>query len=320
MYSEYYEKINNKNPFFVGTVVDNKDPTRNYRVKVRLPQIHSKISDADLPWAARVDRAFRGMFSDTPKADGPGKGKESKNDDKKSKKKTPPKFDHCVPEVGTKVLVLAIQNDVNSLLYLGAVYKKTDYTPTDEKKYLNTYGIYADEEQFIGIDLTGDEENKAIMNFIGDVSVDKVKKVDVKAEKDITVTTKTNIKETAEETITIGANKKVTIQIQKGQSDKEGESNNESGDIIITVNQDGNINIKSTKITLEGEVEIKGKMKVTGDITAEKTITATQDITSKANVSALEVKAKNGAVKLSTHTHGYVPGSIGHDQTEAGTG
>ena len=29
MYSEYYEKINNKNPFFIGTVVDNDDPTHN---------------------------------------------------------------------------------------------------------------------------------------------------------------------------------------------------------------------------------------------------------------------------------------------------
>lgn len=216
----YSESKNDRNPFYIATVVDNDDPTKNYRVRVRIPKIHDKIEDSKLPWAARVDRAFRGIEGDDV--------------ENQSKGKTPPKFDHCVPEVGTKLLILAIQNDVNSLIYLGALYKKTKYTP-DGDKYLNTYGITADEDQFIGIDITGDE-NQIIVHFIGDVDVDKVKKVTVNAEDDITVKTKKTA--TVEcKTLVAKASEKATVT--------------------------------SPKIELEGDVHITGKLDVDGNITSK---------------------------------------------------
>lgn len=291
MYSEYYEKINNKNPFFIGTVVDNDDPTHNYRVKVRLPQIHSGIADADLPWAARVDRAFRGMFSSTPTEDGPqqeaGSGNQQKKDgNKQSDREKAPLFDHCVPEVGTKLLVLAVQNDVNSLLYLGALYKKTDYTPTNDK-YLKSYGIYADKDQFIGIDLTANDKNKAVMNFIGDVSVDKVKQVDVNAEEDINITTKKNItiKATEEVEITIINEKGKVNVISKQLSAKI----TEDVDIqckTINCNASDSATVISPKITLQGDVDITGNLTVGGHVKADG-----------------EVEGKG--VKLSLHTHRF---------------
>ena len=66
------------NPFFIATVEDNNDPTFNYRVKVRIDNLHTNIETKNLPWAARVDTAFMGM-SDT--AD----------------------LDHKIPEVGTEL-------------------------------------------------------------------------------------------------------------------------------------------------------------------------------------------------------------------------
>lgn len=220
----YSESKSDRNPFYIATVVDNDDPTKNYRVRVRIPKIHDKIEDSKLPWAARVDRAFRGIESDDA--------------ENQSEGKTPPKFDHCVPEVGTKLLILAIQNDVNSLIYLGALYKKTKYTP-DGDKYLNTYGITADEDQFIGIDITGDE-NQIIVHFIGDVDVDKVKKITVNAEDDITVKTKKTA--TVEcKTLVAKASEKATVT--------------------------------SPKIELEGDVHI------TGTLNVDKTIDAVGEIT-----------------------------------------
>ena len=77
-----------ENPFFVGTVEDNNDPTNNYRVK-----LHPKnITTDQLPWAAKVDSSFMGMDSSS--------------------------ISHSIPEVGSKVLVLAVGNNINSLIYL----------------------------------------------------------------------------------------------------------------------------------------------------------------------------------------------------------
>ncbi|MBR2245922.1 MAG: hypothetical protein IJ880_02650, partial [Bacilli bacterium] len=94
-----------ENPFFIGTVEDNKDPTNNYRVKVRINILHpDNITTDQLPWAAKVDSSFMGIDSSS--------------------------ILHSVPEVGSKVLVLAIGNDPNSLVYLGCLYKNTDSTPS----------------------------------------------------------------------------------------------------------------------------------------------------------------------------------------------
>ena len=133
-----------ENPFFIATVEDNKDPSNNYRVKVRIPDIHPKtITTAQLPWAARVDPTFMGI-GDTQS------------------------ILHAVPEVGSQVLVLAIGNDINSLFYLGCLYKNTPQTPTGER-YLETAGMYTKNGEFIGI-----EKIKNVFHMIwkGDLTFD----------------------------------------------------------------------------------------------------------------------------------------------------
>lgn len=140
------------NPFFIGTVEDNNDPTFNYRVKVRIEKLHpTTITTEQLPWAARVDTAFMGM-SDTGD------------------------LDHKIPEVGSKVLILAVGNNINSLLYLGCLYKKTPQTPITED-YLNTYGVYRADGQFIGIDKV---KKLFQMLFLGDVNIDKIQNMTIK--------------------------------------------------------------------------------------------------------------------------------------------
>lgn len=316
MYTDYAEDTNSKNPFYIGTVVDNKDPTHNYRVKVRLPILHKKIPDNKLPWAARVDRAFRGMFSDTPKPEEPTQKdstnstdknvQDKKDESKESKKKIPPKFDHCVPEVGTKVLVLAIQNDVNSLVYLGALYKKTDYTPADNgdnSKYLETYGIYSNEGQFIGIDCTGKEDNEIKVYFIGHVDVDKVKKITVNAEDDIKVTTKQNI--------TIESTGSVDINIINKNGNVNVESKTLNAKVTESVKVECNTidcdakqsaKIKSPNITLDGNVNITGNVTISGNMSVEKNTSVQGNVSTQGNVSAQGEVTGNG-VALSTHIH-----------------
>ena len=158
-----------QNPLFIGTVEDNNDPTQNYRVKVRIDKLHSElITTEQLPWAARVDTAFMGM-SDT--AD----------------------LNHKIPEIGSKVLLLAVGDDVNSLLYLGSLYKKTPQTPAAED-YLNTYGIYRPNGQFIGIDKI---KKLFQMLFDGDINIDLIKEMTINVSNSVKITCQNaNIKAT----------------------------------------------------------------------------------------------------------------------------
>ena len=143
MHNDIYKDPSFANPFFIGTVEDNNDPTSNYRVKVRIDQIHpDTITTEQLPWAAKVDASFMGMDSSS--------------------------ILHAIPEIGSKVLVLAVGNDINSLVYLGCLYKNTTSTPAGDS-YINNYGIYNKNGEFIGV-----EKIRGIFHMIwnGDLTLD----------------------------------------------------------------------------------------------------------------------------------------------------
>lgn len=159
MKSTFYSDTALRNNLFIGTVEDNKDPTFNYRIKVRISELHpTTITTEQLPWAARVDTAFMGV--------------QEGND-----------LCHRIPEVGTKVLVLAVGNDLNSLLYIGILHKKTSLTPTNDS-YLNTYGVYRYDGQFIGIDKI---QKLFQMLFDGDVNIDKIHNMTIRASNSINI-------------------------------------------------------------------------------------------------------------------------------------
>lgn len=133
------------NPFFVATVEDNNDPTGNYRVRVRIQEVHhNNISTANLPWAAKLGSSFLG-------AGGSGSN-------------------HCVPEVGSKVLVIAVGNNLNSLIYLGILCHKESVTPSGEA-YGGSYGIYMAGGQFIGVDKV---TQTLKMIYEGHINIDKI--------------------------------------------------------------------------------------------------------------------------------------------------
>ena len=183
MQSSFFSSDTFKNPFFVGTVENNNDPTFNYRVKVRIPTLHNDlITTEQLPWAARVDSAFMGTSDEGD-------------------------LKHTVPEVGSKVLLLAVGNDPNSLLYLGVLYKKTPQTPAEDK-YLGTYGIYRKDGQFIGVDKI---QKIFKMLFDGDIEVDKVHNIKINATDNITVVcTRADITTNGQTNLTANGNLTIT--------------------------------------------------------------------------------------------------------------
>jgi len=202
------------NPLFVATVEDNNDPTFNYRVKVRIPDIHTDIiKTEELPWAARLCNSFMGVGDEQD-------------------------LNHAIPEVGTQVLVLAIGNNLNSLVYLGNLYKKTAQTPTDDG-YLNTYGIYRKDGQFIGVDKI---KKLFQMLFDGDIEVDKVHNIRINATSNIIVSCDSAILNANTATVsTTGA---------------------------TTIKADGNLKVTAPTSTFNGNITCTGNITADGEVGA----------------------------------------------------
>ena len=128
-------------------------------MKVRIAKLHpDSISKENLPWAARVDSALMGIGDEQD-------------------------LKHSVPEIGTSVLVITVNGDANSLLYLGSLYKKTPQTPTNDQ-YTDSYGIYRKDGQFIGIE----KINKIFkMLYDGDIEINKINNISIKAKEKINI-------------------------------------------------------------------------------------------------------------------------------------
>jgi hypothetical protein len=136
-------------PFMIATVVNNQDPELAYRIQVRIPNIHDNLPDDILPWAGRMGPTFLG-FGDSD-------------------------LSHAIPEVGTQVLILAINNNPNSLLYVGSVYSKNNSAPKGDE-YLNNYGIYTRNGEFIGVEKVS---NVFHMIWNGDLTFDVQGKIKI---------------------------------------------------------------------------------------------------------------------------------------------
>lgn len=163
----FFETDNHfENPFFIGTVEDNDDPTKNYRVKVRIDILHpNTISTEQLPWAAKLDSSFMGMDGSTAL--------------------------HSVPEVGSKVLVLAVENNINSLLYLGCLYKNSGSTPGNGD-YLNTYGIYNKNGEYIKVDKI---QKLLELVWAGKININKITEMNITVNGNVNLTAPvTNVK------------------------------------------------------------------------------------------------------------------------------
>ena len=154
-----------ENPFFVATVINNNDPTFNCRIQVKIIGMHDNIEDEYLPWAAKVDSSFMGMDGSAVK--------------------------HSIPEVGTKVLVLAVGNNINSLVYLGCLYKKTNSTPSGDN-YLNTYGIFTSNGDFIKLDKI---QKLLELVWSGKINISNIQEMNITVNGNVTLTAPTtNIK------------------------------------------------------------------------------------------------------------------------------
>lgn len=140
----FQQKDTLDNPYFIADVISNNDPTGNYRIKVRIPQIHDDIKDENLPWAAKLGPSFLGLNGSYT--------------------------NHSVPEIGTKVLILAVGNNLNSLIYLGILCRNENQGASGEA-YAGTFGIYTASGEFIGVN----KITKTLqLIYEGHINIDKI--------------------------------------------------------------------------------------------------------------------------------------------------
>lgn len=102
---------------YQGIVVDNNDPLKIGRCKIKVPSIHGNISQADytlLPWAYYV----------TPNSTG-------------SKRST-----FILPKNGDTVWVQFINGDKGSPVFFGSSYAKSE-PPVSDDEYFNTDVVYS---------------------------------------------------------------------------------------------------------------------------------------------------------------------------------
>lgn len=269
------------NPFFIAEVKDNKDPDYNYRVKVKIEGLHDNIADNDLPWAARLDSSFLGIKDDTS-------------------------IKHCLPEKNSKVLVLCVANDPNSLVYLGNIYKKVDnVSPKEDDPYLKTWGIYGKEKQFIGLDKV-QKAFELLMNGDLDLVIDRANHITIHVKEDVKIECKkAEVKVTESAKITTGQVAQNRIYEEATKKPKKNEDNskgNTSVEItkekaIVKCGDNSTITLEKKKATIDTkDTTITGNLKVEGEVKCQKNVKVDGNVESKK-----EVKAR--ATTLTKHTH-----------------
>lgn len=219
MYSEVKKHHTFENPFFIGTVIDNNDPEFAYRVKVRIEILHDALLDADLPWAAKVGASFMGVGETD--------------------------ILHAVPEVGTKILVMAIGNDPASLVYLGNLYKNSEVTPkTDD--YLQCYGIYTKDGDFIKAD-----KIKKLLQLVwtGKIDVSQVTDMKISVNGPVTIVATEKIDATAK-LIEVKSNSDINVNASANFNVTAGGNASIKSSGPLNVEAGGPVTIKSTGSTM----------------------------------------------------------------------
>jgi len=114
-------------PVYTGVVVDNDDPARLLRVRVRVVERHgTKIPDDKLPWAAPI----------VPPDFGAGNAVGGFH----------------IPQVGVQVLVIFPNDDIHTPFYFGRILSKNDKWESLSGNYPGRYGFRDPDGNYVLVD------------------------------------------------------------------------------------------------------------------------------------------------------------------------
>lgn len=127
--------------YYEGTVIDNNDPKKLHRVKIRIPEIHGtsdQIPDSHLPWAIHFRPTFLGGGTDLSLS--------------------------SIPRVGSKVTVQHLRGDIYQPVYMFELADNSNRLSQGEQNYPNSYVLRDSDSNYWHVDLV---ENKLDIKFNG---------------------------------------------------------------------------------------------------------------------------------------------------------
>ena len=153
---------------FVGTVVYNADPEKWARVKVSIKGLFDGYAVADLPWVAVPQPVFRGAMG--------GAG------------------GLLVPRVGSKVMVVFDNGEINSGFVEGELVDKNSKRTALHENYPNTYGFVDENGTVFKVNTVtkvltvAHQGSSVVLGASGNITVSSVGSVDVVAAGNVNIT------------------------------------------------------------------------------------------------------------------------------------
>jgi hypothetical protein len=232
----HFQKPDYENIYFIGKVIENDDPKRMERLRIRIPEIHDNIPDDKLPWAIKIAHHPYGQFlGGTAGAFG-------------------------VPPKGALLYVMLQKGDQHYPVYLAGAIVETCQLPEAKVNYPWRYGFKDIRGNLFYVDTKEGVNQVYFKQGTSDLTlkIDKDGNVEFTGVKNF----KMSVKEDAE--INVGGD--LTYNIEGGVENNVGGSVHEHIDGDVTVDS-GSMRIGAGNIHLAGgDVRISGStVKVNGE-------------------------------------------------------
>lgn len=241
--------------FYYGVVVDNNDPEKLRRIKVRIEDLHGteqEIPDSDLPWAIQFRPTFLGGDVNLSTT--------------------------AIPRIGSNVIITHNRGDIHQPAYMFELSHNSNRMEKGEEDYPDSYVLRDSDDNFWHVNLVQD---KLDIKFNGDEFIE------ITANRETTIgenNTKTVIgnelntiqgtrttEVTGDESKTVSSNQSNTIDGDRtenvgGNLNQTVTGNKTVTTPTLTINCSSAVNINAPITTVSGNVTVGGSVTATGDV------------------------------------------------------
>lgn len=211
--------------FYQGTVVDNNDPKKLRRVKVRINEIHGTeqdIPDKHIPWSIQFRPTFLGASEDLSLA--------------------------SIPRIGSQIIVTHINGDIYSPAYMFELYHQKCRDTKFDKNYPESYGMQDSDGNFWHTDMTDD---------VLDILFNGTKVMEITLDRNTTIG--------RDQSLNIGRDKTDTVGRNEDRSVGGNQNETVSGNRVDNVNGNTSLSTTNLSINTSANVTITAGGNIIGD-------------------------------------------------------
>ena len=235
--------------YYHAIVVDNNDPDKLKRLKIRIEEIHGttqEIPDSNLPWAIQFRPTFLGGDADLSTS--------------------------AVPRIGSSVIVTHIRGEIYQPAYMFELAHNSNRIPQGEESYPDSYVFKDSDENYYHVDMVNDTLD---IKFNGSetlqITVDRTSNINNNDTRIVGGNESTTIGGTrtttvvGDETKIVNSNQDVTVDVNRSESiggsltqTITGPKTVNSSRLVINTTADVDIN-SAAKVTIDGsQIELNG--------------------------------------------------------------